>query len=277
MKRFLLFFLLLSAFVSHGMAQNEAMYVWRNDGHLSIIEKTEIDSIVHSHYDAENKYNDDWSSVKVYTNDIVYTIPIDGIDRMEVREYNNMCPDSHHPHAIDLGLPSGTKWACCNVEAKTPEAYGGYYAWGETSEKSEYTWENYAYYNSSTDNCVNIGSDIAGTAYDVAHVRMGGSWRMPTLEQQQELINHCTRQWTTQNGINGTLVTGPNGSQLFLPAAGFRWCGVLGYAGEDGDYCSSSFNPSNGYGAFYLFFYSGGWNWGSSGRSDGFSVRAVCP
>lgn len=186
------------------------------------------------------------------------------------------CPDSHHPHAIDLGLPSGTKWACCNVGAKTPEAYGGYYAWGETSEKSEYSWDTYAYYGRSK-GLIDIGSDIAGTAYDVAHVRMGGSWRMPTLEQQKELLNHCTRQWTTHNGINGTLVTGPNGGQLFLPAAGYRWDDDLYFAGEDGCYWSSSLYASSGFSAYYLYFLSGYWDWSGGYCFNGQSVRAVCP
>ena len=186
------------------------------------------------------------------------------------------CPDSHHPHAIDLGLPSGTKWACCNVGAKTPEAYGGYYAWGETSEKSYYYWDTYAY-GSNWDNVVNIGSNIAGTVYDVAHVRMGGSWRMPTIEQQQELRDNCTRQWTTQNGVNGTLVTGPNGGQIFLPAAGSRWDDVLYYEGEYGYCWSASLNPSDVSGAYSLRFPSGGWNWSYYYRYYGQSVRAVCP
>ena len=106
-------------------------------------------------------------------------------------EEQHGCPDGHHPHAIDLGLPSGTKWACCNVGASTPEGYGGYYAWGETSEKSYYYSSTYSYYNSNT-GYVNIGSDIAGTSYDVAHVHMGGSWRMPTHDQQMELMDYCS-------------------------------------------------------------------------------------
>ena len=133
------------------------------------------------------------------------------------------CPDSNHPHVIDLGLPYGTKWCCCNVGATTPEDYGGYYAWGETSEKSDYNNSTYAYYNSSTRDYTNIGSDIAGTQYDVAHVRMGGSWRMPNDDQIEELYRNCTCTWTQQNGVNGILLTGKNGGQIFLPAAGDRW------------------------------------------------------
>ena len=152
----------------------------------------------------------------------------------EPQEYDlefsvHTCPDNNHPHAIDLGLPSGTKWCCCNVGASTPEGYGGYYAWGETSEKSVYNWNTYAYYHDSNgdgwasyDEYTNIGSDIAGTSYDVARVRMGAPWRMPSVGQMEELINNCSRQWTQLNGVNGILVTGPSGGQIFLPA------GILG-------------------------------------------------
>ena len=186
------------------------------------------------------------------------------------------CPDDNHPHAIDLGLPSGTKWACCNVGASKPEDYGGYYAWGETSEKSVYNWDTYAY-GSSWDNCQYIGSDITGTSYDVACVHMGAPWRMPSHEQQVELVDNCTRQWTQQNGVNGILVTGPSGGQVFLPAAGYRWYDYLYYAGSFGYYWSSLPIPSNG-NAWRLYFDSGNWNWLDYGyRYYGQSVRAVCP
>ena len=187
------------------------------------------------------------------------------------------CPDDNHPHAIDLGLPSGTMWCCCNVGASTPEGYGGYYAWGETSEKSVYNWDTYAY-GSSWNNCVDIGSDMAGTSYDVAHVSMGVPWRMPSTAQQQELINKCSRQWTQQNGVNGILVTGPSGGQVFLPAAGSRWNGELNYAGGGGYYWSSSLYPYGSYGAYDLLLDSEGWGWDYYlHRYYGLSVRAVCP
>ena len=186
------------------------------------------------------------------------------------------CPDDHHPHAIDLGLPSGTKWACCNVGASSPEQYGGYYAWGETSEKSVYYWDTYAYYNDNT-GFINIGSDIAGTQYDVAHVRMGGSWRMPSHKQQMELMSYCTRQWTQQNGVNGILVTGPSGGQIFLPAAGVRFGDCLYSDGPYGYYWSSSLNPGSDGHAYDLAFNSGCWDWYDDLRYDGQSVRAVCP
>ena len=198
------------------------------------------------------------------------------------------CPDDHHPHAIDLGLPSGTKWCCCNVGASTPEGYGGYYAWGETSEKSYYGPSTYKYAVLDDSNgywydnglyyrATNIGSDIAGTSYDVARVRMGAPWRMPSVEQMKELINNCSRQWTQQNGVNGILVTGRNGGQVFLPAAGGRRHDELYYAGSYGYYWSSSLDPDFDYCACCLYFDSGYWLWDVYYRDYGRSVRAVCP
>ncbi|MBO7069412.1 MAG: hypothetical protein J6W52_12205 [Bacteroidaceae bacterium] len=193
-----------------------------------------------------------------------------------------LCPDDNHPHAIDLGLPSGTKWCCCNVGAKNPEDYGGYYAWGETSEKDYYSLVNYAYYDpNAAGESKYIGSDIAGTDYDVAHVRMEAPWRMPSIAQQQELINNCSHLWTQQNGVYGILVTGKNGSQIFLPAASWRWHDYIMNAGIDGSYWSSSL-PPNQYGindtAYHLTFNSSNWDYLTiCDRFLGLSVRAVCP
>src|SRR5574344_1874604 len=118
--------------------------------------------------------------------------------------------------AVDLGL--SVKWASCTVGASFPEEYGGYYAWGETEEKSDYSWSTYKYCNDSSSTCMNIGSNISGTQYDVAHVKWGGSWRMPTHEEMQELYDKCTYKWITYNGVNGGKFTGPNGNSIFVPA-----------------------------------------------------------
>lgn len=184
-------------------------------------------------------------------------------------EIATTCPDNNHVHLIDLGLPSGTKWACCNVGASSPEDYGGYYAWGETEEKSEYDSDTYAYYSSS-DGWINIGSDIAGTSYDVAHVKWGGSYHMPTLTQIKELESECTWTWTTQNGVNGQLVTGSNGKSIFLPAAGSRDGTSLLSAGSDGGYWSSTACEDASSYAYGLYFFSGGYYCGC-----GLSVRPV--
>jgi hypothetical protein len=159
------------------------------------------------------------------------------------------------------------------VGASTPEGYGNYYAWGETSPKSVYNWDTYQY-GSSWDNVVNIGSDIAGTGYDAATANWGSPWRMPSLAQIEELLNNTTHTWTTQNGVNGRKFTGSNGGTVFLPAAGYVWGGELYLVGSGGFYWSSTpYGENNGYD---LLFYSGGANWSDYyGRSYGFSVRPV--
>ena len=191
-----------------------------------------------------------------------------------------LCPDNHHPHLIDLGLPSGTKWACCNVDTDHPENqsptnYGGYYAWGETETKSTYNWSTYIHCDGSYSNCHDLGSDIAGTEYDVAHVKWGGSWVMPSKEQRDELRDNCTYEWTTENGVKGGKFTSKkNGASIFFPAAGYRYDSDL-YAGSYGDYWSSTLRPSYANYAYSLSFYSGSTYADYNYRSDGQSVRPV--
>ena len=104
---------------------------------------------------------------------------------------------------IDLGLPSGTLWACCNVGANKPEGLGGHYAWGEIEEKHVYTWATYTHCDGSARNIHNIGRDISGTKYDVAAVKWGNGWRMPTMIQFDELVGYTTNEWVTVNGVRG--------------------------------------------------------------------------
>ena len=186
------------------------------------------------------------------------------------------CPDGNHPHLIDLGLPSGTKWACCNVGANSPEQYGGYYAWGETVEKSSYGWSNYILCDGTESTCHSIGSDIAGTNYDVVHVKWGESWVMPSYSQFEELIEKCTTEWTSLNGINGYTFTGPNGSSIFLPASGYYGFGDKFFEGSVGLFWSSTYNSSNKDLARYLRFDSGRLtlNYYLS-RNSGQPVRAI--
>jgi len=122
---------------------------------------------------------------------------------------------------IDLGLPSGTLWASFNMGASKPEEYGDYYAWGETETKNWYGWDSYIHCDGSKNTCHDIGIEISGTNYDVAHVTWGGSWQLPTKEQIDELTDNCQHEMTTLHGVTGTLVTGPNGKTIFLPCAGF--------------------------------------------------------
>ncbi len=211
-------------------------------------------------------------------NEIIYSKQEYGF---KVEHEKPLCPDNNHPHAIDLGI--GVKFACCNVGASAPWEYGGYYAWGETSEKSEYSWQTYKYcdYDAYTngkswsDCFINIGGDIAGTQYDVAHVKWGGKWKMPTYQQLIKLCNNCTSTWTHVNGISGRKFVGPNGNSIFLPDAGFRWYGTMRGVGDGGSCWSSTQHPDNAGDAYYLTFGSGYPGWGSGYRYNGLSVRPV--
>ena len=185
------------------------------------------------------------------------------------------CPDGNHPHMIDLGLPSGTKWACCNVGANKPEAFGGYYAWGETADKDVYSWNTYIHCDGDWDSCHDLGNDIAGTQFDVAHVKWGGSWKMPSQDQNSELFEKCTYEWTTRNGVEGGKFTGPNGATIFLPAAGYRLRDYLHNTGKYGHYWPSTQHPSYRENAYFLYFNSGNAHWSSYPRSFASTVRPV--
>ena len=189
---------------------------------------------------------------------------------------------------VDLGLPSGTKWATTNVGASTPEGYGNYYAWGETTTKSSYNWSTYKWCNGSSSSMTKYcTSSSYGTvdnkttldlSDDAAYVNWGTSWRMPTKAEQDELRNtsYTTWTWTTQNGVNGYKVTSKtNGNSIFLPAAGYRYDSSLSYAGSGGYFWSSSLNTSYSYYAYVLGFNSGGVGWSYDYRYYGRSVRAV--
>ncbi len=192
------------------------------------------------------------------------------------------CPDNNHPHMIDLGLPSGTKWACCNVDdnhkKQSPTNYGCYYAWGEVKGKRKYADKDYKYctYYNYKYHYASLGSDLAGTQYDVAHIQWGGTWQMPSLDQISELCDKCTNQWTTINGVKGRSFTGPNGGVIFLPAAGFNIYKKIDNAGSSGYYWSSSQYPSFSYFAYFLSFDSGSTYWDNRDlRSSGRTVRPV--
>lgn len=199
---------------------------------------------------------------------------------------SHACPDDNHPHAIDLGLPSGTLWACCNVGASSPEGYGDYFAWGETEPKDYYDWSTYKWFNCEEDEitkyCMNsyYGTIDNKTELDAeddaATANWGSQWRMPTLDELSELNSECTWTWTAQNGVNGYKVTGPNGNYIFLPAAGYRSGSFFRYVGSDGYYWSSSLYEVNPDDAWYLDFDSSDhYQDGNYDRAFGHAVRAV--
>ena len=171
---------------------------------------------------------------------------------------------------VDLGL--SVCWAGWNVGASSPEGYGNYYAWGETTTKSDYTESSYQYHNGSY--YADIGFDIDGTEYDVARAQWGGNWRMPTNAECQELLDSCTWTWTSYKGIDGYKVTGPNGNSIFLPAAGHRYGTALKGRGSVGDYWLGSLSYS--YAAYRLHFNSADPDISYMDREYGLTARPVC-
>src|SRR5574344_904462 len=200
---------------------------------------------------------------------------------------------------VDLGLPSGIKWATKNLGASKPSDYGDYYAWGETEPKTEYTWATYKWmqtgqsdwmyitkYTFADGNTKGIWYDASGNfigdgkttleaADDAATQKLGSPWRMPTDDEIKELLDNCTWTWTTQDGKNGYEVKGKNGNSIFLPAAGSRIGSELYDAGIWGDYWSSSLDAAYSDIARYLDFESGGHDWDYVDRRYGFTVRPV--
>ena len=222
----------------------------------------------------------------VWQDGVKTTYEVANVDSITFSEVENPDPNTGNYEYVDLGL--SVKWATCNVGATKPEEYGDYFAWGETDPKSIYDWSTYKWCNGSYDTQTKYNTNsIHGTvdnkttleaADDAARANWGGSWRMPTTEEQQELIDNCTWTWTTQNGVNGYKVTSKsNGKSIFLPAAGNRYASSLRNAGSGGYYWSSSLdtNSLSNYNAYVLYFYS------DLGRLYyhryyGHSVRPVC-
>lgn len=170
----------------------------------------------------------------------------------------------------DLGL--SVMWATCNIGAETPEQYGYYFAWGETSTKTSYTEENYSF-------CENGVYDtsmktISGTERDAATILWQDLWRMPTITEVEELTSLCTWTWTSQNGVNGYKVTGPSGQSIFMPAAG-QWRDKAVNVGSTGYYWTGTLSDDYPSAAYNLNFsgYNGRW---SANRTYGFCIRAVC-
>ena len=201
----------------------------------------------------------------VYIHDTIY-MDVDCGDAMKGHEF------------VDLGL--SVFWATCNVGASKPEEYGDYFAWGEVEPKTKYTCGNYKW-----------GCDYDMTKYetepasvsllpedDAAVVNWGGAWRMPDMGELYELQNRCTWKSTTQNGVKGYQVIGPNGNSIFLPAAGYRDGMSLLEAGNNGHYWSRYREDNFFDDAEELSIVSGMFHyWVRRDRYYGYSVRPVCP
>jgi len=193
---------------------------------------------------------------------------------------------------VDLGLPSGTLWATCNVGAYAPEDPGDFFSWGETEPKNDYSWKNYKFchvtnvvlltkycdnssngYNGFTDNLISLLLED-----DAARANWGDGWRMPTVEEWEELKNNTTYTWITHNGVNGLLFTASNGNSIFLPATGIFTGSSNDNEGNTGMYWSCSLSSgypeySNVFDITNVIFISCGITVIDRGR--GLTVRAV--
>ena len=118
---------------------------------------------------------------------------------------------------VDLGLPSGKKWATTNIGANTESDAGSYFAWGEISTKNEYTKDNAIVYPFQS----SLGSIIGNPKYDAAKYSWQSSWQLPSKEDFKELYDNSKMQWVKINGRYGRKITGPNGKSIFLPASGW--------------------------------------------------------
>ena len=202
---------------------------------------------------------------------------------------------------VDLGLPSGLPWAKCNLGASKPSESGDYYAWGETAPKAEYTWATYKWMQAgqsdwkyitkytfadgvtegiwydSARKFIGDNKTVLDAADDAATQQLGSPWRMPTIDEIQELLVNCTWTWTTQDGVNGYQVDGPNGNAIFLPAAGYRKVSGLKYTGSQGYCWSSSLSTTESNCAYSLDLHSDRYLIARTYRYFGYTVRPVRP
>lgn len=212
-------------------------------------------------------------------------------------DYEKPIAPAHCGHEyVDLALPSGIKWATCNVGASSPEEYGDYYAWGEIDAKSTYDSGTYKWCSETFSSMTKYWTYSSEMTYDnkivldleddVAHVKWGGDWRMPTIDELCEIRDDCIWTETTMNGINGYKVASKtNGNFIFLPFAGFRYNDELAAAGEVAKYWSCMLSNATPSEAAFLQLLSSSMtsdnlnlvNMSYDYRTYGLSVRAVCP
>ncbi len=207
---------------------------------------------------------------------------------------NEFCPDGNHPHMIDLGLPSGTKWACCNIGANSPAECGDYFAWGETTPKTYFTKTNYKWYSGGDDH--NITKYNQNSSYgmvdgrteleledDAAYVNWGQKWRMPSRSQCIELLDDCTSEWTKANGMYGYLFKSKtNNKAVFFPADGYYTANELQGLGSAGvywlniyNYFKNNYGTDKGLSLSFLYGEMGWLNVSIFARQCGANVRPV--
>ena len=280
MKKYLFTLVAMMIVGIHAQAQNFLDF-YRNGQVVSSVRAADIDSMVIG-TSSENR------AVYFYKGgNIFHYMATASVDSVKVFS-------SHGASGyVDLGLPSGTLWATCNIGADYPEDYGDYFAWGETkgynSGKTNFSWSTYQWcngsYNTLTKYNKNSGNGTVDNKTeldledDAAYVNWGPEWRMPSKAQFEELINssYTTTEWTTLNGVKGRKITSKkNGNSIFLPAAGFRYDSSLSERGSYGHYWSRTLSSGGPGLAWYLGFTSNYiYTSGSGYRYWGQSVRPV--
>lgn len=187
--------------------------------------------------------------------------------KRNISRHNTKTSINGHEY-VDLGLPSGTKWATCNIGANNPTDFGYYFAWGETSPKRNYT----------EGNCLTDGKSIGNIsgkpAFDAARAKWGGTWRIPTATEMEELIEYCTWANTTENGVSGYRIISLNGNSIFLPTTGLREGEELVDESIFGNYWSSEPDDDPD-GAVCLGFNAVSVEMGESTRYIGLIIRPV--
>ena len=175
----------------------------------------------------------------------------------KVNAADDKAKSSDEIEAVDLGL--SVKWANMNVGAKTPSGFGSYFAWGETKTKQFFSWNTYTWSKGDSPSLTKYSTLDRKTQLalsdDAARANMGGDWRMPTVDEYEELIDNCKWEWTNKDGVNGYKVTSKkNGNSIFLPITGFRFYGDVQFRAINGIYWTSSLYTANPYKAWCLEF-----------------------
>lgn len=229
---------------------------------------------------------DQQTEYETYINSENALLPNMSYCRDNNRAYFNKKPgDPYNGHEyVDLGLPSGTLWAKCNVGANNETDYGLYFAWGETqgytdTSSKQFSQNDYVYYQDEdmTKYNDNDGLVTLEASDDAASVAMGGEWHMPSVNQLNELTANTNSEWTTLNGVSGYKFTSQsdNTKYIFVPAAGGCDGGGVDGVGEFGFVWSQSVCEGDVWLAWDMYFYSGGLGVSSGYRYDGLSVRGV--
>ena len=197
----------------------------------------------------------------------------DGIGK---RSKGGIVRKENYVEQVDLGLPSGTIWAACNLGAESPEECGDYYSWGETKPKDCYYWDNYKF--GDKDNLTKYnkedGKNILDLEDDAVNAVLGGKWHIPTKEQMQELLDNTTIKKSELNGVKGMLFTSKiNGNTLFFPYSGSKRSSSIIGEGHSSYYWSSSIDDLYYATVIYSNFKVSKFD--SGNRCNGYSIRGV--